>query len=145
MPVYSYQCDCGVRFDGSDSMANHSKPHKCPDCGSLANRNVPNDLNGVFNISTNGVGPQNTGVSDLDVNLDRVVGADAKKGWDAIESRNKSKTKTLRDNPGATAYDLSRNPDDTYRVMSPEERGMHARAFTINHTAMKKLKDATTR
>ncbi len=97
---------------------------------------MPSGMNGVFALETSGVGPQNTGVSELDANLDRVVGEDAKKGWAAIEKRDVTKRTTLRQNPGATNYDLSKNPDGSYRVMTKAERAAHARAFTINSMAM---------
>ena len=121
-------------------MSDHAKPKKCPDCGQLAQRNLPTDLKGVFNLETSGVGPQNTGVSELDLNLDRVVGQDAAKGWKAIEKRNSTKQEVLRSTPGATPYDLSKNPDGSYRVMATEEKQAHARAFTINTLAMQRLK-----
>lgn len=135
MPNYTFQCQCGLRFDKSAAMADHSKPQVCPDCKSLAPRHMPDGVKGVFNLTTSGVGPQNTGVTELDANLDRVVGEDAKKGWAAIEDRDKVKNETLRANPGATALDLSKNPDGSYRVMAPAEKKAHARAFTINAMA----------
>lgn len=126
-------------------MADHSKPQACPDCKAMAPRHMPEGVNGVFNLTTNGVGPQNTGVTELDANLDRVVGEDAKKGWAAIEDRDKVKNATLRANPGATALDLSKNPDGSYRVMAPEEKKAHARAFTINAMANRAGVAKTTR
>jgi len=133
--TYTYQCNCGLRFDKYAPMANHSKPQACPECKSMASRHMPDGVNGVFHLTTSGVGPQNTGVTDLDSNLDRVVGEDAKKGWAAIEVRDRGKAQTLRDNPGSTSYDLSKNPDGSYRVMSLAEKRIHARAFTINAMA----------
>lgn len=135
MPSYSYQCECGIRFDATVSMINHAKPQPCPSCHTMADRHLPTDVAGIFNLETSGVGPQNTGVSELDANLDRVIGEDSKKGWKAIEKRDITKNATLADNPGATSYDLSKNPDGSYRVMSEKERAVHARAFTINRLA----------
>ena len=142
--IYSYQCSCGIRFDASAAMKDHAVPQPCPDCKKLAPRHVPAGVNGTFHLETVGVGPQNTGVSELDRNLDRVVGEDAKKGWAAIDVRDKVKRETLRSNPGATNYDLSKNPDGTYRVMAPAEKAAHARAFTINHMANRHLKGQST-
>ena len=121
-------------------MADHAKPKTCPECGQEAPRLLPKELNGVFKLDLNGVGPQNTGVSEVDLNIDRIVGEDAKKGWKAIEARNAIKGEVLASNPGATPYDLSKNPDGSYRVMAPEEKKVHARAFTINALAMQRLK-----
>jgi len=117
-------------------MTDHNKPKKCPDCGHDAPRHLPAGVSGVFALTTDGMGPQNTGVSEIDANIDRVIGADAHKGWKAIDDRNAIKEKELRSNPGASSYDLSLNPDGSYRVMKPEEKQIHARAFTINALAM---------
>lgn len=116
-------------------MKDYANPQSCPECKTLAPRHMPEGVNGVFNLTTSGVGPQNTGVTELDANLDRVVGEDAKKGWSAIEDRDKIKNETLRANPGTTSLDLSKNPDGSYRVMAPAEKKAHARAFTINAMA----------
>ena len=140
MPAYSYQCNCGVRFEASASMADHQKPKKCPSCGILAPRHLPEDLRGVFSLQTSGIGPQNTGVSDYDMNVDRIIGSDATKGYAAIEERNERKLKVLRENPGAGSRDLSLNPDGTYRIMQKKEKQIHARALTINHLALNALK-----
>lgn len=122
-------------------MSDHQKPKKCPSCGKDAHRLLPAGIKGVFALTTSGIGPQNTGVSEYDMNVDRVIGNDAKKAWTAIEDRNGQKQEALRDNPGATPYDLSLNPDGTYRMMKPKEKQIHARAFTINQLAMQKKKD----
>lgn len=126
-------------------MKDHSKPHPCPSCGEQSPRHMPDSVNGVFQFSTSGIGPQNTGVSDLDTNLDRVVGEDAKKGWAAIEDRNKIKNDVINSNPGASMLDLSKNPDGSYRVMGKKEKEIHARAFTINHMANKEFSNNSTR
>lgn len=121
-------------------MADHSKPKKCPSCGQEAPRHLPTDLKGVFALQSSGLGPQNTGVSEYDLNVDRVIGADADKGRAAIDARNERKMKVLRENPGTSSPDLSLNPDGTYRVMQKKEKQIHARAFTINQLAMDNLK-----
>lgn len=100
---------------------------------------MPDDVKGVFALDVSGVCPQNTGVSEVDMNIDRIIGEDARKGWTAIEEREGAKKATLMSNPGTTTHDLSMNPDGTYRVMPPEEKKIHARAFTINHMAMQRL------
>ena len=138
--TYAYQCPCGVRFDMAVPMKDHDKLQPCPACGEMAPRHLPDGVNGVFHLATEGLGPQNTGVTELDMNLDRVVAEDAVKGWAAIEARDEVKQEVLEANPGKTTYDLSKNPDGTYRVMEPAEKAIHARAFTINALAMQRLK-----
>lgn len=140
--IYEYQCNCGIRFEASASMADHQKPQPCPGCAELAPRNLPQSVSGFFSVSTSGIGPQNTGISEIDANIDRIIGADARKGWAAIEDRNTGKSEVLHNNPGASPLDLSKNPDGSYRVMKDAEKRIHARAFTINAMAMGAKKKA---
>jgi hypothetical protein len=99
---------------------------------------MPKDVNGVFNQPVTGIGPQNTGVASLDTSIDRVIGTSAKQGWDQAELRRREKLKVLAET-GAPPDALSRNPDGSYRVMSPEERGVLDRAIRINDAASRAL------
>ena len=141
MPLYDYQCGCGLRFEASASMAKALEPSPCPECKTPAPRIVPEDVSGSFNQPVTGPGPQNTGLASLDANIDRVIGQSAQKGWAVADKRVKDKRRVLAETPGATGADLSRNPDGTYRVLAPEEKGVHDRANAINRTAMQKLQD----
>lgn len=140
MPTYKWQCKCGLRFEGIASMRDHQKPKKCPDCGADAQRMLPDDVSGVFNQDVTGPVPQNTGISQLDAHIDRVIGKSADQGRKVHEKRTKVKEQILASNPGTTPEDLSRNPDGSYRVLTPEERAVHDRAVTIDSLAMKTLK-----
>ena len=140
MPTYKWQCECGLRFEGIAPMKDHQKPKKCPDCGAEAQRVVPDEVAGVFNQDVTGPVPQNTGLSQYDAHVDRVIGKSADQGRKVQEIRRKVKGQVLNSNPGVTPEDLSLNPDGTYRVLTPEERGVHERANTINSLAMKTLK-----
>ena len=147
MPVYIYQCDCGLRFEASASMKNYKLPKPCPSCGKQAQRHLPEDVNGVFNQDLTGPVPQNTGVSQLDAHIDRVIGQSARKGWEVHNQRVSDKRQILRENPNVTGYDLSKNPDGSYKVLAPEERKVHERANSINSLAMKNImqkKETTT-
>jgi len=141
MPTYEYQCqNCGLRFEARASMHDYQKPAKCKDCGEDAPRHLPEGVGGVFNQETDGLPrPQNTGVSAIDVVADRAIGASAKKGWAHVRERVTRKRGILRDNPGVEPEDLSRTPDGDYRILSPEERGVHERANAINSKAIKTL------
>jgi len=136
MPVYTYQCGCGIRFEGSASMAKHSKPHKCPDCGEMADRLMPSDVNGVFNQEVSGPVPQNTGVDGLDAHIDRVIGQSAEQGRKAHVARVDTKKELLRDNPGATGKDITKTSDGEFHLMSLEERDARDTALSINNQAM---------
>ena len=140
MPEFDYQCGCGLRFSAVAAMKDHGKGKGCPACGAMAPRHLPADLKGTFNLTTNGIGPQNTGVTHTDASIDRVIGADAAKGWAHVEGRNKTKADVLRAAKGKTSLDLSANPDGSYRVMTEAEARIHARAVTINQKAGEALK-----
>lgn len=138
MPVYTYQCDCGFRFESSAPMSKATEPCKCPDCGKGARRYLPDNLDGVFQQQVSGPVPQNTGVAQLDAHIDRVIGQHARQSWSEIEKRVEAKKRVLTET-GAAPEDLSRNPDGSYRVLAPEERGVHDRANIINARAMETL------
>jgi len=142
MPTYEYQCQhCGLRFEAKASMKGHMNPIKCQDCGEEAPRHLPDGVTGVFNQETDGLPkPQNTGVSQIDVVADRAIGASAKKGWAHVRDRVARKRSILRDNPHVEPEDLSRTPDGDYKILSPEERGVHERANAINSKAMTTLR-----
>jgi len=140
MPVYEFQCkNCGLRFEASANVENSEKPKKC-DCGEMAERIVPEKLNFHFDPKTEGIGPQNTGISEVDYGVDRAVATDAEKKWDDIEARNAVKRALLRDNPGMTKEDLSREPDGTYEVMEKGLKESAGRVRTVNNVAMQLLK-----
>ena len=135
MPMYTYQCNCGIRFESSSSMKDSTKPKPCPGCNKLAPRVLPANIEGTFDVKTEGMTPQNTGVHQLDTNADRVIGKDSATKWAGIASHYKDKERFMRNNEvGRT--DISRNPDGTYRVLKPEEKATHNRAIVINKKAM---------
>jgi putative FmdB family regulatory protein len=138
--MYTFQCACGVRFEAHAAMKDHQQPKPCPDCGKAAPRVLPTEVNGVFNQQVTGPVPQNTGISALDVHIDRVIGQSSKQGWDYHERRARYKKSVLQNHPGKTPEDLSRNPDGSYRVLQPAERAVHERANEINHQALTTLK-----
>jgi len=140
VPTYRYQCECGVQFEAVVPMKDHQKPKECPSCKASAQRVIPEDVAGVFNQSVTGPIPQNTGLTSFDGHTDRVIGVSAKQGWDEHEKRVRLKKRVLADNPGASPEALSRNPDGSYRLLAPEERGVHDRANAINSLAMKTLR-----
>ena len=134
MPLYSYQCECGVQFEGHARIKNHSKPAPCPDCGQDAPRHVPEEVAGVLKHPVEGLGPQNTGTSK-DVDYDRVIGESAEKGWRAQAERDAEKRRVVQE-AGVEGGDLSLRPDGSYGVLEPEERGVHDRALDIHRKAM---------
>jgi len=135
MPQYTYQCKCGLRFEAAAPMKEHKKPQPCPDCRELAPRWVPEDIHGAFSSEVSGPVPQNTGASSVDTDYDRAIGTSAKQGWGVQERRYREKTDIIR-SQGVEGADLSRNPDGTYRVLDPKEKGVFERGNTLHRKVM---------
>ena len=145
MPIYEYQCGCGIRFESTASMAKHAEPKKCPECGKEADRLMPSDVNGVFNQEVSGPIPQNTGVDSLDAHIDRVIGQSAEQGRKAHVARVDTKKELLRDNPDATGKDITKTSDGEFHLMSQEERNARDAALSINNQAMNAIEQERTK
>ena len=141
MPLYIYQCNtCGLRFERRVGMSERTK-QSC-DCGQPAIQVLPEEVGFTFNQPTQGILPQNTGISGIDTSYDRVIAQDAAKRWEIHNQREGIKRRVLRDNPSATKQDLSITPDGTYRVMSAKERKISETARVIDAVATVQAKDA---
>lgn len=140
MPLYVYQCSCGLQFEGAAHMKENKKPKACPSCGALAPRMMPTDISGTYNQDVSSPVPQNTGLSQLDAHIDRVIGQSAQKGWEVADLRAQEKREILAKEPEITGRDLSRNPDGSYRVMAPSEKEVHDRALAIHTLAIESRK-----
>lgn len=142
MPAYSYQCNsCGLRFEKRVGMAERAS-QPCS-CGQMAQQRVPDDLGYTFNQPTTGIVPQNTGLASVDVSFDRIIAQDAAQKWESIDKRDAAKRDVLRRNPGATKADLSRLPDDSYKVLKPEERRASEVARAIDAVATLAIRKTT--
>jgi len=117
-------------------MAKHADPKECPECGEMAQRVMPETVNGVFGQEVSGPVPQNTGVDSIDAHIDRVIGQSAEQGRKAHIDRVNTKKSLLRDNPGATGKDITRTAEGEFRLMSSEERKARETALSINNQAM---------
>jgi putative FmdB family regulatory protein len=107
--MYRFQCfECGFQFDANAPMSERHEKKPCPSCGSESERLMPDGVNGFFEQDVTGPVPQNTGISQIDADIDRTIGASAKKGCDG-----------------------------SYRPMEDGERAVQARALNIHDLAMK--------
>jgi len=142
VPVYEYQCDaCGLKFDRLRKMSESDDPQSCLECGSVT-RKLVSTVNHAFvhpASQTRGTAPPNTGTSD-DWNYDKAIGRDAARRWEHIGQRIERKKQVIRDNPGSTGYDLSRNHDGSYRVMSQQERSASEAGRAIGAEVQKAIK-----
>ena len=138
MPIYEYTCQgCGLRFEKLRRVSDSDSPADCPSCNTGDARKVMSASN--FAFAHNPVGgprPQNTGVHSIDYNADRVIGRDAEQRWRTIGDRQQYKQKVIRNNPGATGFDLSRTLDGDYKVMQAAERRAAENARSVHRQAM---------
>lgn len=137
MPIYEWQCrECGLRFEATCSIARREEPRPCLSCGAPAEQAVPSEVSGHFNHEVTGPGPQNTGIHGLDTDYDKVIGQHAKQGWTVVEERVREKRRVMAEEGVEDGEQLSRNLDGSYRVLTPEERGVHDRGLNVHRAAM---------
>lgn len=133
MPLYEFQCQCGLLFEARASIADRLKPKPCPHCGEGVSAIPPSSVSGHFTKDVTGAGPQNTGIHDLDTHIDRVIGQSARQGWRVTSERVRDKQALVAD--GTPANLIRKNPDGSYGVMRPEEKAVHERALKIHEKA----------
>lgn len=138
MPSYRFQCEhCGLSFTARGPADMASTP--CTECGKTVARALPKTVNAA--VSGGGTDlRRDTGLSGVDYNFDRAVGESSQKNWKGIAQRQRDKIDLVR-SQGVTGWDLSRNPDGTYRVMKPEERAASERTREFHFKVVKHGKD----
>ena len=140
MPVYTYQCfNCGLRFKKTVKFVKKDTAQKCG-CGSSVNRAMPDSCSFSFKSSPDQ--PPNSGVSSMDKKIDRIIGADAERGWMVVDSRDVQKREILRAHPDKTKSDISINDDGSYRILKPEEKEAGRKARKLHETAMHIIEEA---
>jgi len=134
MPIYTYQCECGVQFEELTAMGTETV--ECIACGRGAKMALPEGLNFSLQAPTQGIAPQNTGFSGIDAEVDRVIAQDSVEKWAAIDQRDAYKREILASNPGTDKTDLSKMPDGDYKVMEPWQKKAALTGRTINNLVM---------
>lgn len=129
MPTYRFQCEkCGLNFTASRPVDTANT--KC-ECGEMAPRVLPHGINVTVSGGDVNTRTETVGLAGIDYGFDRAVGESAKKNWNGIRGRQRDKLDIVRAN-NATGWDLSRNPDGTYRVMNAEERAASERSRSFH-------------
>lgn len=129
MPTYRFQCEkCGLNFTAQRPV--DTKSAKC-DCGVDAQRVLPHGVNVTVSGGDVDTRTETVGIAAIDYGFDRAVGESAKKNWKGYRGRYRDKLDIVQQNH-VTGYDLSRNPDGTYRVMTPEERAASERSRSFH-------------
>lgn len=126
MPTYRFQCEkCGLNFTAQRAVDTVSA--KCSECGVDAPRVLPHGVNVTVSGGNVDTRTESVGISAIDYGFDRAVGESAKKNWNGIRGRQRDKLDVVRAN-GVTGWDLTKRPDGTYGVMSPEQRAASERS-----------------
>jgi hypothetical protein len=126
MPSYNYLCDsCGLFFDKAFKLGKN--PDKCTcSCGSIAEIQLSEDIAYEFDIKTEGLNIQNSGVVSLDYDYDTIIGNDAKQRWKTIEERDSYKRSLIKDTNGARERDLmviyNDKEDSDYKLWNIQQK-----------------------
>jgi putative FmdB family regulatory protein len=123
MPLYQYQCTCGAQFRKRVSLAKKELPQVCGLCGSDVMRDSYSAPSFSAKAETQTIPtPTNTGMTSLDMEVDRVIAQDSAEKWKLINRRQRAKHEVLRENPDAVGTDLVRNAEGTYELMDSSYR-----------------------
>lgn len=125
MPRYKYLCsNCGLEFEKITPIDNRHGQQPCKGCAGTAERQVSSS-NFTFKHQPTGPVPQNTGVSSIDHNFDRVIGRDAEQRWETIDKRRDAKVKAAveerRRGKDVHMDHITPNVDGTYRTLTQQE------------------------
>ena len=135
MPSYRFQCvACGLNFLARAPIG--VREHKCVGCGSMVEVGLPRSVNVSVEGDGASTGPSTTGMTGVDYNADRAIGSYSRLKWREIAARQRDKIGVIQAT-GASGFDLSRNPDGSYRVMTPEERSASERSRKFHFNVMK--------
>lgn len=119
MPLYKFQCyECGYSFEKICKKS--TKVFECNECNALAQRKDEAPTV-AFKADTEGMGPQNTGISAWDHDYDRAIAEDSFKKWRIIKERYLIKKELLSNNPGSKGEQIQRTPDGEYILLDEDK------------------------
>ncbi|MEL7340919.1 MAG: FmdB family zinc ribbon protein [Bacteroidota bacterium] len=148
MPLYDYQCySCGLLFEKVVRVENREQKQKCS-CGEMAEF-VASESSYQFHTDLKpGLTPQNTGVSQLDREADRIIGRDSEKSWAIINRRTQAKEEIMEAYGLNSKLALARTPDGDYEPMTSPElravsaaRNLHNKATSIIYSVDKETRE----
>lgn len=142
MPLYDFQCSCGLSFQKKRQASQAKDPAPCPYCKTPASRVVPDSVGVVMGYEATTIQPQNTGVLSFDADIDRVIGSSAKLGWQAQSTREGEKDEVLRVNPDAEREDITANLDKSWGVLPKDYRVIRKNAERLNNAAIKHIRNS---
>ena len=140
MPIFKYQCsDCGLQFGSMQSKKAVKETVPCKKCGETASRQV-SAPSFTFAHRPGAPGPQNTGATTVDHDVDVVIGRSAKANLLEFQKRSDYKRRVIDAN-NTTGDNLSRLDDGEYFVMTEQERIGAKKARLKNQEAMQRIQD----
>lgn len=121
MPMLEFHCpSCSLRFEKLVRKKNVTS-HACPSCDTES----PKMLSAFGFKFASGKVVGNSGVDSLDSSVDRAVGRDAEKRWEAVKDRNAYKRQVQHDNGGIGKVPLAKNPQTGEYIPVPEDQLPH--------------------
>lgn len=139
MPIFKFQCsDCGLRFEAMQPTEGAKDALACKRCGEPASRQL-SAASFKFAHRPDAPGPQNTGASSVDHDLDVIIGRSAAQNLNEFQRRQDYKRRVIAANE-TTGDNLSRLEDGEYFVMTEPERVSAKKARLVNQEAMQRIK-----
>ena len=140
MPIFKYQCsDCGLQFGSMQSKKAVKETVPCKKCGETASRQV-SAPSFTFAHRPGAPGPQNTGATTVDHDVDVVIGRSAKANLREYQRRQDHKRRVISANE-TTGDHLSRLDGGDYFVMTDEQRVAAKKARLQSQEAMRRISD----
>lgn len=138
MPIFKYHCsDCGLRFGSLQPKTAAKKTLPCKKCGKSASQQL-SAPSFTFAHRPDAPGPQNTGATSVDHDVDVVIGRSAKANLLEFQKRSDYKRRVIDANQ-TTGDNLSRLDGGEYFVMTDQERVAAKKARLKNQEAMKRI------
>ena len=138
MPIFKYQCSsCGLRFGAMQPHGGGRDALPCRRCGKSAGRQV-SASSFKFGHRPDSPGPQNTGASSVDHDVDVVIGRSAKQNLREFQRRQDHKRGVIAAN-NTTGDHLSRIDGGDYFVMTEPQRVAAKKARLMNQEAAHRI------
>lgn len=140
MPIFKYHCsDCGLRFGAMQPAQGAKAALPCKRCSGTASK-LLSTASFKFAHRPDAPGPQNTGASAVDHDVDVVIGRSAAQNLAEYQKRSDYKRRVIAAN-NTTGDHLSRLDGGEYFVMSDQERVAAKKARLQNQEAVHRIKN----
>jgi putative FmdB family regulatory protein len=140
VPIFKYRCQsCGLQFGSMQPAGAAKDALACKRCGESADRQL-SAASFKFAHRPGAPGPQNTGASSVDHDVDVVIGRAAEQNLREYQRRQDHKRRVIAAND-TTGDHLSRLDDGEYFVMTEQQRVAAKKARLQNQEAMQRISE----